>query len=122
MRGDQSTQPCKKLEPKLFKNEEDKLAAQRFKKDSASIVQPLFENSKKLEEIDKPTLEPQHEAMIDQLLSWDLSHPDLQDEPKRSAKAPLPDEPNIYKEVEVGFLCDREARCGDETTFMMSML
>lgn len=60
--------------------------------------------------------------MIDQLLSWDLSHPDLQDDPKRSAKVPLPDEPNMQKEVEVGFLCDREARCGDETTYLMSML
>ena len=28
----------------------------------------------------------------------------------------------MQKEVEVGFLCDREARCGDETTYLMSML
>ena len=50
MRGDKSLKPCKLLEPQIFKNEEDKLAARRFRsKDSVSAVNSI-ENGKKMED------------------------------------------------------------------------
>lgn len=69
MRGDKSVKPCKLLEPKIFKSEEDKLAARRFRsKDSASAVNSLetnkkmddwcLSNSKLNEQCLNPTLEP----------------------------------------------------------------